>query len=143
MPNKYLVLGAIAAGLGVAFMLKKGAGAALQAVNPMDRDNVINQGATSLYQAVTGSKGTIGGDFYDATHGGVLSNVNLAWMPVLPGAGVINGVMDAYDAGHFSDGTFNPTSTNNAVYGAVSNAGASVTGDKHWTLGGAIYDWTH
>jgi hypothetical protein len=108
-PNKYLILGAVVAGLGVAYMLKKGATAAVQAINPLDRDNIINQGATSLYQAVTGSSGTIGGDFYDATHGGAL------------------------DA----------TSGNNAIYSGISNIGASVTGEKGWTLGGQIYDWTH
>lgn len=42
------------------------------ALNPTNPDNIVNKGATALYQGVTGSTGTIGGDLYDATHGGAL-----------------------------------------------------------------------
>jgi hypothetical protein len=42
----------------------------IDAINPMNNDNVINQGATSVYQAVTGSDVTIGSDLYGATHFG-------------------------------------------------------------------------
>jgi hypothetical protein len=109
MPNKYLIIGAAVAGLAVAYMLKKGAdkvAEVLEPVNPFNNNNVINQAATGVYQAVTGSAGTIGTDFYDATHGGMLSN-----------------------------GTFNPTSTNNAIYRNI--------GGNDWSLGTLIYDWTH
>ena len=41
------------------------AGEALNAINPLNNDNVINTGAIDLYQKVTGSKGTIGTDLYD------------------------------------------------------------------------------
>lgn len=62
----------VGAGLcGLAFVLYKAgglAGDALQAVNPLNNDNIINQGATSVYQGITGSDGTIGTDLYDVTH---------------------------------------------------------------------------
>lgn len=29
------------------------------------------------------------------------------------------------------------------VYNLLSKLGASITGDKNWTLGGQVYDWTH
>jgi hypothetical protein len=77
--NKYLMIGAAAAGLALAYMVTKGAGKvvdmvgdAAQAINPQNNDNIINKGFTSIYQGATGSAGTIGGDFYDAFHGGVL-----------------------------------------------------------------------
>lgn len=41
------------------------AGEALNAINPLNNENVINTGAIDLYQKVTGSKGTIGTDLYD------------------------------------------------------------------------------
>lgn len=37
-------------------------------VNPADSSNIVNQGATSLYQSLTGSTGSIGGDLYDLLH---------------------------------------------------------------------------
>lgn len=76
--KKYLLVGAAAAGLVLAYMVYRGAGAAAeavgdaaQAINPMNNDNVINQGATSFYRFLTGSDGTIGTDIYDVVHGGV------------------------------------------------------------------------
>jgi hypothetical protein len=45
------------------------AGTAAQAVNPFNNDNIINQGATSIYRDVTGSQGTIGTDIYDMVQG--------------------------------------------------------------------------
>lgn len=42
------------------------AAAVARALNPFNNDNIINRGATSVYQAVTGSEGTIGTDIYDA-----------------------------------------------------------------------------
>ena len=120
LDNKYLLIGAAAAGVAIVFMAKKAATAAIteipklaaqatQAVNPLNDNNVINQGATALYQGITGSTGSIGGDIYDATHGGALD----------------------------------VTSSNNVAASTVDNLGASVSGNPHWTLGGAIYDWTH
>lgn len=113
MANKYLVIGAVAGGLLLAYLAAKGAGRAAtvvaQAVNPFNNDNIINQGAIGFYQAVTGSDGTIGGDFYDATHGGRLD----------------------------------VTSNNNAAAASVNWLGEKATGQSGWTLGGAIYDWTH
>lgn len=40
----------------------------LDAINPANNDNIINQGAIDLYQKVTGSTGTIGTDLYDWLH---------------------------------------------------------------------------
>jgi hypothetical protein len=82
-------------------------------VNPADERNVVNQGAEGLYQWATGSKGTPGGDFYDATHGGMLS-----------------------------DGTFNPTSNNNIINRGADSLWQWATGSKG-TIGGDIYDWLH
>ena len=73
--NKYLVIGAAFAGLGLVYLTYRGAQAlpeALETINPLNNNNIINQGATSLYQMLSGSTGTIGGDFYDGTHGGAL-----------------------------------------------------------------------
>lgn len=118
--NKYLMIGAAVAGLALAYMVTRGAGKlieaipkALEEINPLNNQNIINRGATSIYQGVTGSEGTMGGDFYDATHGGVL------------------------------DGIVNPASGNNLINRGVSGIGGAVSGDTNWTLGGAIYDWTH
>lgn len=94
LDNKYMMIGAAVAGLGLAYMIYRGAekvvdvaGDAVQAINPMNNDNIINQGAESLYRSVTGSKGTIGGDIYDVTH----------------------------------DGSLNPTSDNNVIYRNVTD----------------------
>lgn len=73
MDKKTLMMigaGAVVAVVGIV-ALKKASGAAgdaLQKVNPFNNDNIINQGFTSLYQALTGSAGTIGTDFYDIMH---------------------------------------------------------------------------
>jgi hypothetical protein len=92
--NRYLYLGAIVAGLGIVYLVYRGvsavgsavshaggavvdgvvqaagavgdaAGAAAQAVNPLNNDNIINQGFDSAYQGITGSDGTLGSDVYD------------------------------------------------------------------------------
>ena len=42
---------------------------AANAVNPTNPDNVINQGFNSVYQSVTGSRGTLGTDLADFFHG--------------------------------------------------------------------------
>lgn len=79
MDNKYMMIGAAAAGVAVVYLAYKGAGKvagavgdAAQAINPLNNNNIINQGFVSFYQALTGSTGTPGGDFFDATHGGAL-----------------------------------------------------------------------
>ena len=36
-----------------------------------------------------------------------------------------------------------PVNPNNIVNSTVTHFGAGITGDAGWTLGGAIYDWTH
>lgn len=51
--------------------------------------------------------------------------------------GILTGVAEAVpDA-------VNPASDQNIIYSTISKAGQGVSGDKYWTLGGAIYDWTH
>lgn len=104
LTNKYLLVGAAVAGLAVAYMMRKTVGVVAEAVNPFNNNNVVNQVATSWYQGITGSTGSIGTDLYDATHGGALSN-----------------------------GTFNPTSTNNILYRNL--------GGDDWSIGTKIYDW--
>lgn len=37
----------------------------------------------------------------------------------------------------------NPASDQNIIYSTISRAGQSITGQPGWSLGGAIYDWTH
>ena len=65
---------AIAAGVGLLYYLaKKELGAAATAVNPLNPNNVFNTGATSLYQGITGSQGSIGTDIYNALHPGQAS----------------------------------------------------------------------
>lgn len=39
--------------------------------------------------------------------------------------------------------TLNPASDKNIVNAGVTQAGAAITGDKDWTLGGWVYDLTH
>lgn len=70
--------------------LTQAGSAAANAVNPFNNDNVINQGAQSIWQAVTGSTGTIGGDIYDYFHP---SNTQPVQNPYTlpPGFGVIDG----------------------------------------------------
>lgn len=92
--NKHLMIGAAVAGLAIAYMVYRGAGAAAEAVgdaaeavNPFNNDNVINQGFTSLYKSITGSGGNLGTDIYDAVHGGVFdpsSENNLVYREFSP-----------------------------------------------------------
>jgi hypothetical protein len=70
--NKLLLIGMAVALIGGYFLVKKGVPAALNAVNPLNNNNVINQAATAAYQDITGSTGTIGTDIYDVTHDGTL-----------------------------------------------------------------------
>lgn len=62
--------------------------------------------------------------------------------------GIVSGAFDA-TAG-LLQGSYNalpetlqPHSENNIIYSTISKAGASVSGDKNWTLGGWLYDITH
>jgi hypothetical protein len=36
-----------------------------------------------------------------------------------------------------------PTSRENLAYRGVNELGSAITGDSWWSLGGALYDWTH
>ena len=79
MVNKYMVIGAAAAGLALVFIVYKGAGKAAelvgdaaQAINPLNNENIINRAANGGYQWATGSDGSIGTDLWDAVHGGAL-----------------------------------------------------------------------
>jgi hypothetical protein len=150
--NKYVWIGGGIALCVALYLAKRGAdavGEGLNAINPMDPDNIINRGATDLYQWATGSTGTIGGDIYDVTHDGTFnpaSNNNLinrgvtsVYQGVTGSTGTIGG--DIYDATH--GGRLDPTSSNNAAAASVDWIGEAISGTKNWTLGGAIYDWTH
>ncbi|MGZ3319660.1 MAG: hypothetical protein ACXU9C_01625 [Xanthobacteraceae bacterium] len=117
-------------------------------VNPADEKNVINQGVQSLYQAVTGSTGTIGGDIYDVTHDGSLNptsennvinrGAESLWRSATGSTGTIGG--DIYDVTH--DGSLNPTSENNVINRGAESLWQWATGSKG-TIGGDIYDWLH
>lgn len=79
--NPLYVVGGIGAAVLAYVVITRGK-AALNAVNPMNNDNIINQGFTSLYQQLTGSEDTLGADIYDITHDGTLnpaSDQNLAY----------------------------------------------------------------
>lgn len=76
MDNKYLLIGAACAGLGVAYMLYRAAGKAgevvadaAQAINPFNDNNIISQGTDKVYSAL-GGEYSPGIDFYNATHSG-------------------------------------------------------------------------
>lgn len=40
-------------------------------------------------------------------------------------------------------GWVNPTSSENLAYRGVNAIGGAIAGQSDWSLGGAIYDWTH
>ena len=48
-------------------------------------------------------------------------------------AGAVDAVADA----------INPVNDQNIFNQGVLSIGRSITGNKSWTLGGTIYDWTH
>lgn len=68
--NKTLALYGVVglAAIGAAWYLKRQVGQAVPWINPADSRNLVNQGVESVYQQLSGSTGTIGGDFYDWTH---------------------------------------------------------------------------
>jgi len=75
LTNKYAWIGAGVGVLVVAYLTKKAANALVDtgtkighAINPLNDDNIFNQGATDLYQWMSGSEGSIGGDIWDYLH---------------------------------------------------------------------------
>lgn len=46
-------------------------------------------------------------------------------------------------ATNFAETKLNPASDQNFIYSGISSIGAAVTGNQNWTLGGALYNWTH
>lgn len=61
----------IAGGVALLYYLaKKEVSAAASAINPLNPENVFNTGATDIYQATTGSQGSIGTDIYNLLHPG-------------------------------------------------------------------------
>lgn len=50
------------------FILKSDAGKIVSAVNPLDKNNVINQATEGFYKTITDSPDSPGADFYDFTH---------------------------------------------------------------------------
>lgn len=95
--NKYLLMGAAVAGLALAYVVYRTGSKVATALNPMDSNNIINQGVTGFYQAVTGSTGSIGTDIYDATHGGgldITSDNNFIYNGVSGLGGAVSGNKD-------------------------------------------------
>lgn len=72
MKTKLYIGGAIA-GVGLLWYLKHKATTAVtqaaEAVNPTNPNNVINSGFNSVYQDLTGSKGSLGTDLAAWMHG--------------------------------------------------------------------------
>ena len=74
--SKFVLIGVgIGAAVIAALVLRKAGGVAgdalanaANAINPFNNDNIINRAFTDLYQGVTGSDDTLGGDIYDITH---------------------------------------------------------------------------
>jgi hypothetical protein len=139
--------------LGAAWYAKRKAGELAATVapylNPADSRNVVNQAATGLYQAVSGSTGTIGTDLYDFWNpprenaalnampwGAPYAVGAYQWLTNSDG----NQVAD-YQDGVLFRGAFNPASNNNLIYRGVNALGEAVTGAEDWSLGTAIYDW--
>lgn len=54
--------------------------------------------------------------------------------------GLADGVKTVGDAAQVVGGWLNPTKDTNLAYRGVNSLGEAITGDKHFTLGGAIYD---
>lgn len=71
----YILLGIGALG---AYVLYRGAGQVAQAINPVNPDNVFNQAAENLGEAITGDPNATG-DLFDHIYGG-LDLVN-PWAP--------------------------------------------------------------
>ncbi|MCC7330302.1 MAG: hypothetical protein IT484_09155 [Gammaproteobacteria bacterium] len=73
-------------------------------------------------------------------------NARLTGTGVLALAGVVGGVLLLValrrKAGAVAD-AINPASADNLAYAGVNRAGASISGNPAWTLGGALFDWTH
>lgn len=67
-----VIAGIAVAVLGIAWYLKNKALEVAPRFNPANSDNYVNAAVTDVYQAITGSTGTIGTDVYDATHGGAV-----------------------------------------------------------------------
>ena len=108
--NKHLIIGAAAAGLVLGFAIWKGAGKAAaavgEAVNPMNDQNLVNQGANAFYRLIADSDGSIGTDLYDAVYNGTFnpaSTNNLIYRAQTSSYQAITGSQgsigtDAYDA---------------------------------------------
>lgn len=75
--KKYLIIAGVLTALVV---ISKAREVITKDLNPADPDNIINRGFESVYQTVTGSNGTLGGDIYDILHdqngGNVLNPAN-------------------------------------------------------------------
>lgn len=101
-PETLLILAGLVGAVALAWYAKGKIVEALPFVNPVDPRNLVNMGANSAYQAVTGSTGSIGTDLYDAFHGGsldVTSENNMVYRNV--GSGNLGN--DAYDWLHEKD----------------------------------------
>jgi len=73
-------------------------------------------------------------------------NARLTGTGVLALAGVVGGVLLLValrrKAGAVAD-AINPASADNLAYAGVNRAGASISGNPAWTLGGWLFDATH
>lgn len=69
--TKIIIAAAAVAGVLLYIGARKAAEQAaevIEAVTPWNPENVFNQGAVGVYQAVSGSEGSIGSDLYDLLH---------------------------------------------------------------------------
>lgn len=62
-----LIVAAAAAGVYLVYKLWHGAGAAVEAVNPVNPDNIFSEGAGAVSSALGGS-GSLGSDIYNWFH---------------------------------------------------------------------------
>lgn len=119
-PNLLIIAGLTGVAIFLLYKAKGGASAALDAVNPNSRSNVVYGGVNSVGATLTGDQNfTLGGAVYDWWHD-VPANQ--------PGAAAVD---------------LNPADSRNIVNRNFEAAGKAMTGDPDWTLGGWIYDVTH
>jgi ABC-type uncharacterized transport system permease subunit len=76
----------------------------------------------------------------------VVSSINWKTILAVTGAGIVVYLFFKREAGAALKAVgqaVNPVSDKNLAYQGVNAVGSAITGDKAWTLGGAIYDLFH
>lgn len=106
--------------------------AIINKVNPASDQNLVYQGVNGIGSAVTGDDSfTLGGWAYDWTHNA-------------DGSVNSGSIWDALKLTPMGDvQKLNPANPDNVINGGFNRVGQWLTGDESWSLGGAVYDFTH